>query len=417
MRTSALPLILFSCICAPLVQADWPDFRGPAADGHTSATGLPLQWSETKNVVWKTAIHDLGHSTPVVWGDQAWVTTAKKDGTVLYAVGIDVATGEVVHDIPVFNVEDPQRIHPVNSYATPSPTIEEGRLFVHYGSAGTAGIDTASGKVLWRRTDLNCDHMQGPAASLVLFEDRVIVHLEGTDKQFIVALDKKTGETIWRYDRPEDLYAGQQGVYIKSYQTPVFIEENGKAQMLSNGALLVTAHEPETGKEIWRLRYRDDNPISRIVYNDELLFINSGGSPGRSELYAVRRGGVGDVTDTHVVWHMTEDVAHESSPVLVDDLLYTMSDNGTLICMEAATGEQVWSERLKSKYGASLLTTGDRIYLSNKKGKTTIIAPGREYKVLAENEIDGELWASPAVVDDSLLLRTKTHLYRIAESK
>jgi len=257
--------------------------------------------------------------------------------------------------------------------------------------------------------------MQGPASSPVLFEDLVVVHLEGTDEQFIAALDKKTGDTVWSYDRPDDLYTGIKPVYLKSYQTPVIVEVEGKPQLVSNGALLVTGHEPRTGKEIWRVRYRDDSTISRIVERDGLLFINTGGSPGASQLWAIRQGGVGDVTDSHVVWRMTEDAPHESSPVLVGDLLYAMSDQGILICMEVTTGKHVWSQRLKGKFGASLLAAADRIYLSNKKGTTTVIATGREYRELAVNQLDGELWASPAVTGDALLLRTKSHLYRIEQ--
>jgi outer membrane protein assembly factor BamB len=363
------------------------------------------------------AIHDSGHSTPVVWGDQIWVTTAKKDGTEFYAVCIDLKSGNITHDIPVFEVEDPQHINPLNSYATPSAVIEAGRVYVHFGSFGTACIDTASGEILWRRTDLNCDHMQGPASSPVLFENVVIVTIEATDKQFMAALDKKTGETVWRYDRPSDLYQGIEGVYVKSYQTPVFITVDSKPQLVSNGALLVTGHDPRTGAEIWRVRYRDDSTISRIVTWQDLLFVNTGGSPGGTQLYAVRQGGAGDVTDSHVVWKMTKDVPHESSPVVVGDLLYTMSEKGVLICMEAATGAQVWSQRMKGEFWASMLATSDRIYLLNKKGTMTVIAPGREYRELGVNTLDGEFWASPAVAGDTLLLRSKTHLYRIEQKK
>jgi outer membrane protein assembly factor BamB len=287
---------------------------------------------------------------------------------------------------------------------------------VHFGTFGTACIDTASGEVLWRRSDLNCDHMQGPASSPVIFEELLIVHLEGTDRQFIVALNKETGETVWRYDRPEELYTPDiQGVYKKSYQTPVFIEQDGEPHMLSNGAILVTAHEPRTGKVIWQVRYRDDSTISRIVAGQGLLFINTGGPPGGSQLWAIRPGGVGDVTDTHVVWRMTDKAPHQSSPVLVDGLLYMVSDHGALFCLVATTGNQVWVESLRGKFGASLLAAPGRIYISNMKGTTTVIAPGREYRELAVNQLDGELWASPAVTGNALLLRTKTHLYRIEQ--
>jgi outer membrane protein assembly factor BamB len=410
--------VLVSIASSYAFAAEWPDWRGPTADGRSDATGLPLEWSETENVVWKTAIHDLGHSTPVVWGDQIWMTTATEDGSVQYAVCADLNSGEIVYDIELFKNEKPQRLHPNNSYATPSAAIEEGRVYVHFGTFGTAAIDSATGEVLWRRTDLNCDHMQGPVSSPILYEDLIILDLEGVDKQFMAALDKQTGETVWLYHRPEDLYDGTQAGYLlKSYHTPVLVEVEGEIQLESNGGLLATGHDPRTGEELWRILYRDDNPISRIVTGNGLLFINSGGNPGGSELFAVREGGEGDITESHVVWKMTKDVCHESSPVLVDGLLYTMSDRGTLICMEAATGEQVWVQELDGKYGASLLAADGRIYLSNKKGMTTVIAPGRAFNALAVNQLDGELWTSPAVAANSLLLRTKTHLYRIQYKK
>jgi outer membrane protein assembly factor BamB len=416
MRSVTLIVSVAFCVCAGAF-GDWVDWRGATQEGITDAAGLPLHWSETENVAWKTPIHDLGYSTPVVKGGQAWLTTATQDGAGLYAVCVDVKSGKIVRDIPVFTIEKPQRIHPNNSYATPSAVIEAGRVYVHFGSAGTACIDTASGEVLWRRTDLNCEHMQGPASSPVLFENLVIVTLEGTDKQFMAALDKKTGDTVWRYDRPADIYTGHEGVFMKSYQTPVFVQVDGKTQLVSNGALMCTGHDPLTGKELWRVRYQDDSTISRIVTGQGLMFVNTGGNPGKTQLYAVREGGVGDITDTHVAWKMLKDAPHESSPVVVGDLLYTMNEHGLMICTEAATGTQVWSQKMKGEFWASFLATKDRIYLSNKKGETTVFAPGREYKELAVNTLDGEFWASPAVAGNALLLRSKTHLYRIEGGK
>jgi len=418
MSLSSKPLLVVFAVAffvnSQLVLANWPDWRGPTCDGRSDATDLPLKWSETENIVWKTPIHDLGYSTPVVWGDQIWLTTATKNGKTLYAICVDLNSGRVIHDVEVFHPEKPQRINRLNSYATPSAVVEEGFVYVHYGTHGTACLDTQTGKVLWHRADLNCEHMQGPVSSPILFEDLLIVHLEGTDVQFIAALDKKTGNTVWRYDRPRELYEGVEPSYlVKSYHTPVIVEVNGKPQLVSNGALLATGHNPITGKELWRVRYRDDNPISRIVIGYGLLFINCGGSPGATHLWAARQGGTGDVTDTHVVLKMTKDVCHESSPVLVGELLYMMSDKGVLICKEAKTGEMVWTERLKGDYGASLMYAENRIYMTNKDGMTTIIEPGLEFRRLAVNNLDGFIGASPAVAGKSLLLRTKTHLYRI----
>jgi outer membrane protein assembly factor BamB len=410
----AAMVLLFVQATGASDKGNWPDWRGPTGDGLSDITDLPLHWSETKNIVWKTRLHDHGYSTPVVWDDQVWLTTATKKGKTLFAVCIDLNSGRVIHDVEVFHPEKPQRIHSNNSYATPSAVVEEDRAYVHFGTFGTAALDSQTGKVLWRRTDLNCDHMQGPVSSPVLYNNLLILHFEGIDVQFIAALDKNTGNTVWREDRPKELYERvKTKVFRKAYQTPVLVEVDGRTQLVSNGALLVSGHEPQTGKELWRVRYGIDNTISRIVSGQGLFFVNCGGPPTAPQLWAVRQGGVGDVTDTHVVWKMAKDPPYESSPVLVGDLLYTISDRGVLICKQATTGETVWTERLDGRYGASLLYADSRIYISSKQGKTTVIEPGRTFHELAVNKLDGELWASPAVVSKSLLLRTKTHLYRV----
>jgi len=396
----------------------WPDWRGPNADGHSDATGLPLTWSENENIVWKVPIHDHGYSTPVVWEDQIWLTTATEDGKTLYAVCVDLSTGAIVHDIEVFHPEEPQPKNENNSYATPSATIEAGRVYVHYGTHGTACLDTKTGEKLWERTDFHCNHMQGPVASPFLYKDLLIVHFEGGDVQYFVALNKYTGELVYRVDRPRELYEHLDPLYLcKAYQTPVVVEVDGQPQLLSNAAVLVTAHEPLTGKELWRVRYRDDSPVSRIVSGNGLHFVNTGGSPGAAHLMAIREGGVGDVTDTHVVWELTEDMPLLSSPVFVDDLLYTISDKGVMMCLEPETGEPVWTHRFRGDFGPSFLYADGRIYLQSMRNKMYVLAPGREYKELAVNELDGRFGASPVVAGKSLLLRSTTHLYRIQDNK
>ena len=416
MRVSITVFIGLISLSSCLVYADWPDWRGPTADGRSEATGLPLTWNETENVAWKTRIHDQGYSTPVVWDDKIWLTTATEDGRTLYAVCIDLNTGAVVHDIKVFQPKEPERINALNTYATPSAVVEEGRVYVHFGTYGTACLDSETGKVLWRRTDLNTVHLQGPASSPVLFEDLIIVHLEGTDVQFIAALDKKTGETVWRADRPSEVYENIDPKFFyfaKAYVTPVIVEVDGKAQLVSNGSQAVSGYDPHTGNELWRVVYGDDNTIARIVSGHGLFFVICGGLPNRSRLWAIREGGAGDVTDSHVAWKVSEGVGLSPSPVLVGDLLYMVSERGVLTCLEAKTGETVWSERLSGRYGASLLYADNRIYVSSEQGKTTVVEHGRTFRVLAVNELDDGVWASPAVAGKSLLLRTKTHLYRI----
>lgn len=428
MKSIGIPVILVSmflfiivALSQPAVAEEtgyWPDWRGPNADGHSDATGLPLTWSEEENIVWKVPIHDHGYSTPVVWGNQIWLTTATEDGKKMYAVCVDLNTGDSIHDVEVFTPEEPQPINANNSYATPSAVVEEGRVYVDYGTHGTACLDTQTGDVLWRQNDFHCDHMQGPVASPFLYKDLLFVHFEGGEIQYFVALDKHTGELVYRVDRPRELYEHLDPLYLcKAYQTPVIVEVDGQPQLLSNAAVLITAHEPLTGKEIWRVRYRDDSPVSRIVSGHGLHFVNTGGSPGAAHLMAIREGGKGDVTDTHVVWELTEDMPLLSSPVLVDDLLYTVSDKGMLMCLEAETGETVWKKRFRGDFGPSLLYADGRIYLQSMRNKMYVFKPGREYNELAVNELDGRFGASPVVAGTSLLLRSKTHLYRIQDKK
>ncbi len=189
-------------------EDSWWQFRGPNGDGHTASSGLPLEWDETRNVAWKTAIHDRGWSSPVIWGNQVWVTTATRDGHRLFAVCVDKDSGRIVHDLHIFDVEDPMTISDENTYATPTPVIEEGRVFVHFGTYGTACLDTATGRTLWTRRDLKCDHevSAGPASSPTLIDGHVVVHVDGRDVQYIIALDRDTGETVWKTPQVDRLH-------------------------------------------------------------------------------------------------------------------------------------------------------------------------------------------------------------------
>ena len=404
-------VFLLSAAAPTAAEEPWPQFLGPAANGACRQGGLPLDWSETKNVRWKTAIHDRGHSSPVVWDRQIWLTTATDDGRQLFALCVDRDSGRIVHDNRVFQVEKPEPIAELNTYASPTPVVEAGRVYVHFGTYGTACLETASGKMLWSRRDLHCNHFRGPGSSAFVYKDLLILNFDGTDLQYVVALDKRTGATVWKTDRSTD-YANADGDNRKAYSTPIVIDAGGP-QLISCGAYAAEAYVPETGREIWKLCYPGGySNVSRPLYGQGLLFLNTGCN--RPEIWAVRPEGRGDISRSHVVWKSRmKGMPAKPSIIIAGDLLFCVNDNGIATCLEAKTGATVWQERIHGFFSASPLASPGRVYFFDQEGKTTVIAPERKLKVLAVNQLDDGFMASPAVTGKALILRTKTHLYRI----
>ena len=410
----ALPVagLLLAATLPGLAGGHWPELRGPERNGHAAAARLPLTWSETNHVVWKTRIHDLGWSSPVVWANQVWLTTATEDGRSLFAVCLDCDTGRIVHDVKVFNNEQPQHVASVNSYASPTSAIEAERVYVHYGTYGTACLDTRSGAVLWTRRDLNCDHHEGPGSSLLLYQDRLFLNVDGRDVQYVVALDTATGKTVWKTNRSIN-YSPFSINCRKAFSTPILVEAAGRLQLFSPGAKAMMAYDPRTGAELWKARYNGWSVVPRPIFGHGLLYVVT--DYERPELWAVSPDGRGDVTETRVAWKVTKDMPATASLLLVGDLLYLVNDQGFALCLEAETGNVVWRERLKGKHSASPIFGAGRLYFFSEKNLTTVLEPGREFKVLAENQLDDRVMATPAVVGNALLLRTKTHLYRLEE--
>ncbi len=389
----------------------WPEFRGPTGDGHADGTGLPVTWSETENVAWKTAIPGRGWSSPVIWHEQIWLTTATPDGKEMFAVCIDRATGQIVRNVKVFDTPNPEPIAVVNSYASPTPAIEAGRVYAHYGTYGTACLDTAMGQTLWTRRDLNCDHHEGPGSSPILFENLLIVHVDGRDLQYVVALDKQTGKTVWKTNRSVD-YSSYTINLHKAFCTPQVITSGGRLQLISPGAMATMSYDPRTGEELWKVRYRGWSMVPRPLFGHGLIFFIN--DYERPELWAVRPEGHGDVTDTHVAWTIRRGMPRQPSLLLIGDLLHMVSDDGVVYAIDARTGAEVWKDRLDGSYSASPLCADGRIYFFNRDAVTTVIEPGRQFRVLAVNRLDREqLMASPAVAGSALFIRTRTHLYRV----
>lgn len=415
---------VFACLGAlhgvGVAGEGWSMFRGPQGNGAVTDSQLPLRWSETENVRWKIVIPNMGWSTPVIQDGQIWLTSATEKGSNFFAYCVDVKSGKILFDKKLFQCDTPEPLgNSVNGYASPSPVIEKGRVYVHFGSYGTACLDTVTGEVLWKREDLKCRHYRGPGSSPILYKDLLILTFDGVDLQYVIALDKRSGKTIWKSDRmikwtdlDEKGQPKRDGDMRKGFTTPLVIEVGGKEQLISPASSTVIAYEPGTGKEIWRVRSPTHTPAVSPVFGNGMVLAVTGHGP--AEMLAIRPDGKGDVTESNVVWRMGgKDVPLTPSPVVLDGLLYMLSDQGVMNCIEIGTGKSVWREQLGGNCIASPIHDNERIYIFGLSGKTTVLRSGRTFEKLSENHLESGFMSSPAVTGDSLILRTKTHLYNI----
>jgi outer membrane protein assembly factor BamB len=402
-------ITFFFPITVLIAGGNWPQFRGPSGNGHAEVKTAPIRWSETENIRWKTPIHGKGWSSPVIWGDQIWMTTALENGKERFAVCVDRQSGKIIHDLKLLAEENPPFCIPYNSYASSTPVIEAGRVYIHFGSSLTTCLDTGTGRVVWERRDLPCDHFRGPGSSPILHGNLLLLTFDGFDRNYLVGLDKANGKTVWKTDR-NIKYSTPDGDYHKAYSTPSLMEVDGKLQLVSPSAEATIAYDPDTGKELWQIHHGGMNAACRPIFGHGLVFLTSGHT---AHLLAVRQGGSGDVTADGVVWQAIRNVPTRPSLLLVGDLLFMVGDKGIASCLEAKTGKQLWSERLGSVFSASPTLAAGNIYFADEEGKTHVVAAEPTFKVLATNKLDDGCMASPAFVDDMLYLRTRTHLYSI----
>ncbi len=419
------PLLVSAALLLSLTargEENWPQFRGPTAQGVSDAKDLPLTWSETEHVKWKTPIPGKAWSSPVVFGNQVWLTTATEDGRELSAVALDRASGKILHELKLFSVAEPQYADKFNSYGSPTPVIEDGRVYITFGSPGTACLDTKTGKVLWERRDLPCNHWRGAGSSPTLWQNLLILHFDGADFQYVAALDKATGRTVWKTDRSIDFKdltpegkPIRDGDFRKAFSSPLVITHEGKPLLISAGSKATYCYDPATGKELWRVEEQKHHSGSvRPVVGHGMVYTATGLAKG--DLLAVKLGGQGVLTDSHIAWKTSRNVPNRPSPVLVGALLFMINQDGGIVsCLDAKTGELIWSERLPGlgNHSASPTYADGRLYFFNENGHGLVIEAGRQFKVLAENKLDAGCMASPAIAGKALFVRTKTHLYRI----
>ena len=398
---------------------NWTHFRGSNLDAISADSQVPVMWNDTTNVIWKTEIRGKGWSSPVVYGNQVWVTTATVDGKEMSGICVDFKSGKVLFDILLFKQDSIYGKHSINTYATPTPCIEQGFVYLNFGSSGTACVNTSDGKILWKRNDLKVEHVQGTAASPMLYKDFLIVHYEGTDQQFIVALNKKTGETVWRTDRPKECYDRLEPIGKKAYVTPIVVNVAGRDLLISNGSAVCIAYDAQTGKEVWRVVQGEDSTIAMPFAEDGIVFFyTSFVSPAEgekyAELFAVDPNGKGDVTKSHILWRVKTPILQLLTPLVRDGVIYTVDSRNNLIAIDAKTGTSLYTKRLKDKYNSSPVYAGGRVYFTSVKGETLVLKAGRTLEILAENQLPGEIYATPAIANNSLIIRNQSTLYRIA---
>jgi outer membrane protein assembly factor BamB len=408
-------------------ELDWPQLRGPRGDGSSLAMHVPLHWSETNNIAWKVSIPGRGRSSPVVLGDRVWLTFAVEQGVVRKRIGgddmqtaehvslevvcLDRAMGKILWRTKLFDVANPDPVHWFNSWATPTPVVEPGRLYCDFGTFGTACLNAKTGNILWK-TQLPCDHQVGPGSSSLLYKKLLIMVRDGREAQYVVALDTKTGKEVWKTDRPPIVASSPN--LKKSFVTPLLVDTGGRTQLLAPTAHWMVSYDPATGRELWRVRHGEGFSIGSCpVFGNGTVYFSTGCF--KPYLWAVRVDGAGDVTATHAAWKITRQVPIMSSPLLLGEALYWTSDDGMANCADAQSGEAYWQERMNEQHLASPLLAEGRVYFFGMNGKTTVVKAGKPFAKLAENQLEGVVVATPAILDRTIYLRTDTHLYRIGK--
>lgn len=402
--------------------ADWIQFRGQNNDGIVLGdAALPIEWSESQNIKWKVATPNKGWSTPVIWDNQIWITSATEDGKEMFVHCYDFENGKELFSTLLFTNTAPEPLgNEVNTYASCSSYIEEGRVFVHYGSYGTACIDTKTFATVWIRRDLHCNHYRGPASSLVMYKDNLILTMDGSDVQYQAALNKHDGSTVWitgrtsNYtDLDENGIPKREGDFRKAFATPLIVEVDGEPRMYVTATNASYCYNPLNGDEIWKYDHPGYSPSSMALYGFDMAYVITGRQA--PDLVAYKKDASGQITDDEIVWKTSKGMPNMVSPILVGDFIYAVNNGGVATCVNAHNGEIVWQERLEGQYYASPIYGDGKLYFCNVQGLATMVKPGEKLEVIAKNKLDDGFMASPAVKENSLILRTTAGLYRIEE--
>ena len=408
----------------------WPDRSGPFHNGTAAeqdAKGVPTTWDEAtgKNIAWKIDLEGFGHSTPVIGDGRLWLTAATEDGKQQFVYAIDTESGKIIHHKLLFENVYPEPLgNVVNTYASPSCVLEHDAVYVHFGTYGTARLDPKTAEVVWQRRDIPCRHFRGPGSSPIVWGNLLILTFDGIDQQFVTALDKRTGKSVWRTDRSTDFkdrrtdgVLMQDGDNRKAYGTPATVKVEGKTQLISVGSRAAFGYDVETGKEIWTVTHRDFNAAAPPLFYKGLAIINTGS--GGANLMAIKLDAstTGNVDKTHIAWNRSKGNSRLCAPALDGSHLWMLTDNGVLYSIDAETGKEVEAVRLGGAFVASPVIAGEHLFACNEDGGINVVKTTTPAEVIATNTLGDGMRASPAVAAGAIYMRTFKRLYKIAESK
>ncbi len=403
-----LLLLLAALISEPI---DWPQFRGPNSDGHAVGTAAcPMEWSETKNVLWKTDIAGLGWSSPVVVGNQVFLTTAVREENQLSlrALALDASSGKQLWETTIRTLENAPAIHSKNSHASPTPIVRDGLVYVHFGAQGLACLAAEDGQIRWSCMELSYAPVHGNGGSPIISEGMLVIVCDGGNEQFVAGVEAKSGKVAWKTPR------AMRGKQTHSFVTPTVVTIEGQKQVLAPGPDHFAAYELHSGKELWRVVAPGWSVVPQPAVGHGMVFYNH--DYDFPELMAVKLGGHGDVTETNVAWRLKRGAPSTPSPVLVGDELYFVSDDGIASCVDARTGQRHWQERLGGNFSASPIYANGHILLLNETGTATWVEAKNTFASVQTNELPGRTFATPAIIDGRIYLRTERSLYKFGNS-
>lgn len=395
---------------------DWPCFRGPSHQGVSGEKNVPVEWSMTENIKWKAAIPGEGWASPIVFGDRVFVAAATEKGISFHLLCLDRLTGKIVWDKEVFKQKTGHK-HGLNSYATSTPVTDGENVYVLAADGGIAAVSN-EGDILWANREFEYYSEHGLGVSPVLYKELVIIPFDWSskeerevgwqkpwDKAFIWALDKNTGKVRWKATRGSSRIA---------HVTPTILSEAGTDQLISPAGDVIQGFDLTTGENIWTFKTFGEGVVPSVVIGDGMIYQVSG-FPNKI-LHAIRTGGKGDITASHMAWQTDKDITAIPSPLYSKPYLYVLTESGVLSCVKAETGEVLYRQRLSGgKCSASPVWADGKIYLLNEKCKTTVIEDGPEFKVVAENELEGWCVASAAISQGNIFIRAEKTLYCIGK--